>query len=208
MKLPVLIVGCLIVGVGLADAVKHEMWAWKDANGVTHYSDRPVPGARRIEIATMTPESVPQTTPAPITPGANSAAKPSTVEYTLLEIWSPEQDETFYGADAQVDVRVRVEPELASNHHLRVYLDGKLLDGSEPNSTERSFGNLERGAHSLLAQILDDQGNELIRSEPRVFHVRQPTLNDTRNVGPSLRPKPTPQPTGKPATAPKAVAGT
>ena len=205
MKLPVLIVSCLVVGVTLADTAKREMWAWKDEAGVTHYSDRPVPGARRIEIATMTPESVPQTTP-PVASSTNAAAKPATSEYTLLEIWSPEQDETYYGADAQVDVRVRVEPELAPDHYLRVYLDGKMLEGS--NSTEQSFGNLERGAHSLIAQIVDGQGNLLIRSEPRVFHVRQPTVNATPNVGPSLRPRPTPQPTGKTGKAPKAVAGT
>ena len=203
MKLTVLIVCCLVVGVSAADTAKREMWAWKDANGVTQYSDRPVPGARRIEIATMTPESVPESS---ATPGVPAAPKASTVDYSLLEIWSPEQDETFYGGDIQVEVRVRSEPEVAANHHLRVYLDGNLLDGGDANSVERSFSNLERGAHSLIAQILDDQGNELIRSEPRVFHVRQPSVNATQNVGPSLKPKPVPQPVPKPAT-PKAIAG-
>ena len=48
----------------------------------------------------------------------------------------------------------------------------------------RRSANLDRGAHSLVALILDDQGNELIRSEPRVFHIRQPSVNATQNVGP------------------------
>jgi hypothetical protein len=205
MKLPVLIFCSLVVGVSLADT-KRAMWVWKDANGVTQYSDKPVPGARRIEIATMAPDSVPpQSTPAPVTSAAPRPAAKPTVEYTLLEIWSPAQDETFFGTDAQVDVKVRVEPELSADHYLRVYLDGKMLEGPDVNSTEHSFGNLERGAHSLIAQILDGQGNLLIRSEPRVFHVRQETVIGPRNVGPTLRPKPTPQPAGKKTGAPKAV---
>jgi hypothetical protein len=141
----------------------------------------------------------------PAAPGAPAAPKASTAEYSLLEIWSPQEDETFFGGDIHVDVKVRSEPEVAPNHHLRVYLDGTLLDASEPNSSERAFSNLDRGAHSLVALILDENGTELIRTAPRVFHIRQPTVNATQNVGPSLRPKP-PQPAPKPA-APKAPAG-
>ena len=51
MKIPVLILCCLVVGVSSAETAKRQMWAWKDANGVTQYSDRPVPGAKLIEIA-------------------------------------------------------------------------------------------------------------------------------------------------------------
>jgi len=204
MKIPVLILCCLVVGVSYAETAKRQMWAWKDANGVTQYSDRPVPGARLIEIATLSPESVPEVAPSGA-PGAPAAPKASTSEYSLLEIWSPQEDETFFGGDIHVDVKVRSEPEVAPNHHLRVYLDGTLLDASEPNSSERAFSNLDRGAHSLVALILDENGTELIRTAPRVFHIRQPTVNATQNVGPSLRPKP-PQPAPKPAT-PKAPAG-
>jgi hypothetical protein len=156
MKLPALILGCLVAAATLAETSRHEMWAWKDENGVTHYSDRPVPGARRVEIATMTPDSVPvpaadgSTTPSPA-----SATAPTTVQYTLLEIWTPEQDQSFFGTDAQVPVRVRSEPEIAAGHQLQVYLDGKLGEGPG-GSLDRQFANLERGAHSLVAVIVDE----------------------------------------------------
>src|SRR5688572_33270888 len=98
MRIPVLILGCLLAGATLAETSKHEMWAWKDANGVTHYADRPVPGARRVEIATMTPESVaPPTADGSTAP--TTSTMPTTVEYTLLEIWTPEQDQSFFGTD-------------------------------------------------------------------------------------------------------------
>jgi hypothetical protein len=189
MKLPVLMLGCLLAGAVAAEATKHEMWAWKDANGVTHYSDRPVPGARRIEIATMEPESVP-TPPRPAAPGAPAAQAAPAYEYELLEIWVPENGESFFGADAEVTVRVRSEPELGPGHELRVYLDGKLVD-KDPTTLDLTIGSIERGAHSLTALIVDDKGAELIRSEPRVFHIRQPSvINNPANVGPALKPKP------------------
>jgi hypothetical protein len=48
----------------------------------------------------------------------------------------------------------------------------------------------------MSAVILDAKGNEKIRSEPRVFHIRQTSVNPPQAVGPSLRPPP-------PAPAPK-----
>ena len=189
MKFPVLMLGCLLAGSVAAEATKHEMWAWKDANGVTHYSDRPAPGARRIEVATMEPESVP-TPPRPAAPGAAPTQAAPAYQYELLEIWVPENGESFFGADAEVTVRVLSEPELGPGHELRVYLDGKLVD-KDPTTLDLAIGSIERGAHSLTALIVDDKGAELIRSEPRVFHIRQPSvINNPANVGPALKPKP------------------
>jgi hypothetical protein len=59
---------------------------------------------------------------------------------------------------------------------------------------------LERGVHSLAAVILDEKGNEKIRSEPRVFNIKLPTTVEPRAVGPNLKPKPTPLPTPRPNT--------
>ena len=102
MKLPVLVLGCLLAGAVSAQTTKHEMWAWKDANGVTHYSDRPVPGAKRIEVATMTPENSPGFDATPAAANAPSTKPPAAAayEYQLLEIWSPENGQTYFGADA------------------------------------------------------------------------------------------------------------
>jgi hypothetical protein len=200
MKLAVLILGCLAVGASLAaDTKKREMWAWKDANGVTHYSDRPVPGAKRIEIATMAPDAVPEATgPAP-TLEASRPAAPAAVEYARVEIWSPEPDQSFYGADLEIPVRVRTEPEIAPGHQLFIYLDGKLTEQGSA-SLERAFANLDRGAHSLVAVIADEAGRELLRSDTVTFFIRQPTVSPARNVGPALRPKPQPRPaTGSPS---------
>ena len=198
MKTRVLLFGCLFALAVQAQESKRELWMWKDANGVTQYSDRPVPGAKKVELHTTAPVApAPTARPAP----ATSAAKPAaaSVQYQSLEIWQPENGETFFGADAEVNVRLRSEPSLAGSDRLLLYLDGKLVEGAG-NSYEHTLSTLERGVHSLAAVILDEKGNEKIRGEPRVFHIKLPTTIEPRAVGPNLKPKPTPLPAPRPNT--------
>ncbi len=191
MKTPVLLLGCMIALSGHAQDSKREFWKWRDANGVTHYSDRPVPGATRVVVAGVQRPATPPAT-APARASATRPAPAETVTYRSLEIWQPENGESFFGADATVNIRMRSDPELAPGHNLRLYVDGRLQQGAT-NSLEYSLANLDRGAHSATAVISDARGNELIRSEPRVFHIRQPSIVPPANVGPGVRP-PAPTP--------------
>jgi hypothetical protein len=175
-----------------AQESKREVWIWTDANGVTNISDRPVPGARRTEVATFS-SPAPEAAPAPPPTGAREQTAP-VVEYRLLEIWEPEQDASFFGADVAVNVRMRVEPDLAPGHRIFLFLDGQRVEGAT-DSLEHTLTGVPRGAHSLTAVIWDEGRTELFRSQPRVFHVRQPTVNSPAAVGPNLRPRPpTPAP--------------
>jgi hypothetical protein len=200
MKTSVLMLGCLLATTSVAQSTPkgREVYEWKDANGVTHYSDAPAPGARKIVIIGSTPTTAAQ--PSPASPAASPAAataragSPSEARYSSLEIWSPSNGESFFGADAAVNIRLRSDPELVGNDRLLTYLDGKLL--SNENAYEHTLTNLERGVHSVTSVILDAKGNEKIRSQPVVFHIRQPTTVDNpRNLGPAVRP-PQPKPGG------------
>jgi hypothetical protein len=179
-----------------AQESKREVWIWTDANGVTNISDRPVPGARRTEVATFN-SPAPEAAPAPPPTGAREQTAPA-VQYRLLEIWEPEQDASFFGADAAVNVRMRVEPDLAPGHRIFLFLDGQRVEGAT-DSLEHTLTGVPRGAHSLTAVIWDAGSTELFRSQPRVFHVRQPTVNSPAAVGPNLRPRP-PTPAPRPNT--------
>jgi len=195
MNTRVLLLGCLLALSVQAQETKRELWKWKDANGVTQYSDRPVPGATKVEMYTSAP--APAATPAarPATPAAQGKAAAG-VQYQSLEIWQPESGESYFGTDATVNVRMRSEPSLASGDRLLLYLDGKLVEGAA-NAYEHTLSNLERGVHSLAAVILDEKGNEKIRSEPRVFHIKLPTTIEPRAVGPALKPQAPPKPQPK-----------
>jgi Domain of unknown function (DUF4124) len=192
MKTWLVLLGCLLAFTSSAQSSRREVWQWKDANGVTHFSDYPAPGARKI-VLNGSPSSTPAASPASAAVATRSPAQPAVTEvvYDRLEIWSPESGANFFGADAVVNIRIRSEPELGPTDRLLTYLDGKLLPGD--NALEHTLTNVERGAHSVTSVISSRDGRELIRSEPVVFHVRQPSINNTnpRSQGPTVRP---PQP--------------
>jgi hypothetical protein len=197
MKTSVLILGCLLASVSLAQStVRREVWQWVDENGVTHFSDQPTPGARKIVLTGANP-----TAAAPPSAAAAAVSRPTpppAVRYASLEIWQPAHDEAFFGADAEVNVRLRSDPALAQGDRLVTYLDGNPLP--DENAIEHRLTGLSRGAHSLISVIVDRQGNERIRSAPITFHIQQASVNDNmRNRGPALRPAPPkPQPIARP----------
>jgi hypothetical protein len=195
MRTLALLLGCTLALSAQAQSSR-EIWRWVDENGVTQFSDQPHPGATRVEIAGVTPPaaatSAPRTTAA--RPAAPAAAKaPARVEYEVLEIVQPMDGESFFGSDTAVPVRIRVEPELGSTDSVRLYVDGALVQGYAPDSLEYSLTGLERGAHSMTVVVTDQFNKELIRSQPRVFHVKLPSVINSPNVGPNLRPRPQPR---------------
>ncbi len=197
MKPWVLLLGCLLAAASLAQTTttRREVWEWRDANGVMHYSDAPAPGARKIVIYGQTTSAPPpNVAPRTGTSAAAAAARPAPapVPYTRLEIWQPENGAAFFGLDSAVNVRIRSEPELQPGDRLLTYLDGKLI--SDQSLTEHVLTGVERGAHSVASVILDGRGNEKIRSQPVVFHIKQVPANNPANRGPALRPPPPPSP--------------
>jgi len=196
MKTWVLLLGCLLALTSQAQT-RREVWQWRDADGVTHFSDYPQPGARKIVLngspTTTSAAAATSTTPArPATPPVATD-----VAYTLLEIQSPANEEAFFDADAIITIRVRSNPAVAPTHRLLTYLDGKLLAGE--GTAEYNVSNLPRGAHSIASAIVDPAGRELIRSATVTFFMKQTSVANPRSQGPAVRP-PQPKPLPRPAT--------
>jgi hypothetical protein len=197
---------CLLALSSQAQTTNREVWVWKDANGVTHFSDTPGPGARRMEISGTTPAAPPP--PAPANPSRPEASQGSTPpadsaarEYRTLEFTSPDRNAFFNGPDSEVTVQLRSDPELMPGDELTLYLDGNRVEEAR-NSISFTFRNLPRGTHTVNAVIRDANGVEKIRSLSRSFTVRQTAVNNPRNVGPSLRPGPVPLPAPAPSPRP------
>jgi len=196
MKTRILVLAsCLLAFASQAQESKKELWTWRDANGVVHFSDTPGPGAKRVDLVVTGPSS--GGAAAPAAPTASAVAQPPVapgVTYRLLEISQPENDASFFNSDATVAVRIRSEPALAEGDTLRLFLDGIRVEGAD-NSSEYTLENLSRGTHSITAMIRDARGVEKIRSQPVVFHMKQNTIIAPRAVGPGVRPVPLPRPT-------------
>src|SRR5262245_39854909 len=100
-------IGLIAIGVLLAASASATTYKWVDKNGVTHYSDTPAPGAEVVNLQSA------QTfdTPSAATPNTSSA-KSSTAEafaYQKIDLWKPENDETFTNTGNVVTARVRIE---------------------------------------------------------------------------------------------------
>src|SRR5215470_8810455 len=74
-------------------------WTWVDANGQVHYSDTPVPGAKRIELSSAQSfGSAPQRpATADTRPGAAQDKTGAAAQrYRTFNIVSPKQQETLW----------------------------------------------------------------------------------------------------------------
>jgi len=168
-------------------AVAADMWRWRDADGVVHYSDRPVPGAQRMEINAPQPESAPASQgPATSAPASPEAAPPPPVRFTRCEIQRPANDEVFNSVDT-VTATIAVEPALTEGFRVQVYLNGAEYKDWPSGALTYSIQNLFRGSYTLQARVIDASGKAACMGPMISFHVRQPTLNS-----PARRPTPTP----------------
>lgn len=152
-------------------------YKWVDADGVTHYSDRPHPGAERIEPGPAQTYDAKQANPVPRTTAATPAApapEAGVPRYGRCEIAAPRNDEALVNAYS-VSASVRLEPRLRGGDTVTLLLDGRSVQGPGL-STTFTLSPIDRGTHTLAARIADASGRSLCETPSITFHVRQPSL--------------------------------
>ena len=192
MRTALLLLLALATAVLSGTAVATDVWKWVDEKGVTHYSDQPVPGATKIEVRAG---NVSQSPPAADSPSSDTPASTPAdrgAVYRTFEIWRPEPDQVIVNTAGEVNVEIRVEPELQAGHSLNLYLDGRLIEDFQ-GSTSYTLTGVPRGTHTLVATITEQSGAR-VRETPYVgFAVRQESVANPP-VGPTLRPSTKPAP--------------
>jgi hypothetical protein len=175
-----------------AGAAASEVWRWVDDQGVVHYSDRPQPGAERVEMKSVQSYQAPQVAPQP---GSNvaepNAEQEEQAPYSRLSIVAPSDGETLWNIGGELNVRLTMNPPLASGHELEIYLDGQRVDGV-PQATQFTLGEVYRGEHRLRASIVDASGRELASSATIVFYVQQASIQNPARQGQPTRARPRP----------------
>jgi uncharacterized protein DUF4124 len=146
-------------------------WTWVDANGTVHYSDRPVPGARQVELAGAQGFG---------TQGAARAARAGDETATpgapyQVDVVSPADQETLWNIGTQLPVQVRIQPELQNGHRYDLVYDGQRRNVNT-SAGRVTLPDVFRGAHTLQVVIIDSAGAEIMRSAPRTFFVQQTSV--------------------------------
>ena len=158
-------------------------WTWVDANGTVHYSDRPVPGARQVELAGAQGFGTQTTAQAPRAAGAADERGTAAVAYEAVEVVSPADQETLWNIGTVLPVQVRFQPALQTGHRYDLLLDGQRRNLNTTNP-RAALPDVFRGQHTLQVVIVDSAGTEVARSPARTFFVQQTSvLNPNSRAG-------------------------
>jgi hypothetical protein len=169
----------IFLAVFAANGALAQAYTWVDKDGVVHYSDRPEPGAKQIDLgqskaprrAAAASESASAPARADADAEAEQAAEP--FSYETLEVSAPAPEETLWNIEGILNVSLALSPALQPDHRVRVYFDGaaRIVRG-----TSFQIEEVYRGVHNIQAEILDDTGKLMIRSQPNRFYVQQNTV--------------------------------
>lgn len=184
----------LLVALAAPALADQTVWKWVDKDGVTHYSDRPVSGAGRVELRGVSRSDPVPVSSSPSYSSSSSASRDAAApDYRTFEIVSPGNDESIVNTGGRVSVRIRLEPTLQPGHSVALYMDGRLVEGFAGNALQYELNEVPRGTHTVVAVISDARGTRVKQSPTVTFHVRQHSVAQPP-VGPALRPPPKPQP--------------
>lgn len=176
----------------IGGAAAADTYRWVDENGVIHFSDRPHPGAERIELGEVQTFSAPESLPEAPPPAAETAARADEgvqdagPAYDVFRIVQPQPEETIRNTGGTLDVSLDVSPRVRRGHRVGLYLDGNRVSGVPRAATSFTIDGAVRGAHTLRAVIEDSSGN-LVEQSPTVrFYVQQTSIQNPVNP---LRPR-------------------
>jgi hypothetical protein len=167
----------LLCVLSLPSALAEPAWTWVDEDGQVHYSDRPVPGARQIELSGAQGFSL----PSPQRRNAPGDPPPPGTRYQTLSVASPAAGETLWNLGGNLQVVLEIAPALRAGHQIDVLLDGQRAN---LNSTQLqlTLPNVFRGTHTLQAVIVDTAGRELQRSPAVSFVVQQTSIQNPNSL--------------------------
>ena len=157
-------------------------YRWVDADGV-HYSDQPHPGAEKIMLGSAqtysssgSSEVAPGTLTGRASPGA-SGKRPSAAsfQYSSCAIVQPADDQVLIDVES-LTVAVAPHPPKRSNDHVVLSFDGTAMEAATADQLEFHITPVDRGTHTVAAELRDSNNKSVCRSALVRFHVRQPSV--------------------------------
>ena len=157
-------------------------WTWVDEAGTRHYSDRPVPGAERVELVGAQGFGTTARAARGSAAGQGDVAGVPGAPYQSVEVVSPAEQETLWNIGTNLSVQVRFQPALQPGHRYDLLYDGQRrnLNTATPRVT---LPDVFRGEHTLQVVVIDSAGTEVTRSPARVFFVQQTSTQNPNRGG-------------------------
>lgn len=147
-----------------------EVYRWTDGEGNVVFSDTPPPNnsnpqdVQQVEIPPV------KTIPALKTPPGFADQRFSATSrrsYTRYSIVQPSADSAIRDNAGNLTVKTSLDPSLQSNDRVILYIDDKVV--AEGRQTNFQLSNVERGTHTLHAEVKNTEGKMLIKTQPITF---------------------------------------
>lgn len=154
-----------------ADQSTTTTYRWVDAQGVVHYSDTPQPGAEQLKIHPA------QTYSAAHAPGQSSgspAEQSAGSVYQSCSVQQPAAEQSFFAPES-IPVRLSLQPNLRSEDHVSVTLDGAPLEPVGDSPLNFRISDPDRGTHTLIVTVRDASGSVVCTSSGVTFYVQRPS---------------------------------
>ncbi len=176
---------CLGIGIaGLVQAQGQTVYEVRGPNGPV-YSDKPMPGARAIELPPLNVMDFKSGVPAPsslaVQPKPESGKAAAATGYRSLSIAHPEHNGSVIAPSAVFEVRLALEPDLllGEGHAFAISLNGKPVaqrfTASEFTIPAEFWGDTlppPNQRFQLTAKVVDRAGATLKEATPVVFTLR------------------------------------
>ena len=155
----------------LSGLAQSEIYKSVSANGEVSYSDKPSPGAKRMqkrELSTYTPPAL------PVRQTRRPARPASSDYYKSFSFIKPQNNATIRNNPGIVMVEVKLDPGLQNNlgHKIQFYLDDEPY-GPPVDNYAVTLSNLDRGEHTLSASVINADGKLQISTLDVDVHLKR-----------------------------------
>ncbi|AIS18570.1 DUF4124 domain-containing protein [Pseudomonas rhizosphaerae] len=159
------------------------VYTYVDANGNRVFTDQPGQGAKRVPMPERSSSAAPATVAPPRTSKVPVPNKAPAMRYQMLRILGPLPDTAVREEDGSLIVTLTSEPALQPNHRYRLLLDGEVAQ-APGRSPVFALSNVDRGTHSLAAEIIDQDDHVIERTPAQPVHLQRISLIQKRRVHP------------------------
>lgn len=164
----------LILAVTTADAAGSRIYRTVDEQGNVVFTDIPPREDEESEqVVIENPNSFDAQEAAPetdqwIVETPEASAEPE-FSYSVLEVASPQNDESIRENAGNVMIIGNISPNLRPGDTVRLIMDGAVVQEGRQSTFELT--NVDRGTHLVALDIIDSEGKVLIRSSGITFHL-------------------------------------
>ena len=172
----------LMALVLLAATAHAAVYTYIDANGNRVFTDQPGKGAERVPMPRSSSSAPTAVTPAR-TAKVPVPSKPAPMRYQMLRILGPLPDSAVREENGSLIVTITSEPALQPGHRYRLLLDGEIAQ-APGRSPVFALSNVDRGTHTLAAEIIDQDDHVIERTPAQPVHLQRISLIQKRRVHP------------------------